>query len=417
MEEGAPKWKGAAWPGARGPRRIWWVAKNSGVASLIWRDLKLTLQGVWTEKNEVERRVVLPGGGEIAVKSGDEPDSLRGPGLDGLVIDEAAHQVEEVWTVMRPALADRQGWAIFISTPSYKWAGKWFERLYDDAGRIEGWARWQRPTSDNPLVPASEIRAAKVSMAPLLFRQEFLAEFISRAGAVFQVDWFRYYGQEGNASPGAPGERTGVYMLHDPELGDRRVMEADGTRFGTVDLAASLRTSADYTAIASMQATGDKDLILLEMDRRRLEGPDQLPAVRAAIDRWRLGQVWIEKQGYQLAMVQAATRAGLPVRELVADRDKLSRAMPLQARMAAGKVWFREGAPWLYDLECELLAFTGEPDGKRGDGLEEEVDYHDDMADALAYGAQIIGQVSPPQVFGFGIDREEARPRRRSWQD
>jgi len=379
------------------------------VASLIWRDLKLTLQGVWTEKNEVERRVVLPGGGEIAVKSGDEPDSLRGPGLDGLVIDEAAHQVEEVWTVMRPALADRQGWAIFISTPSYKRAGKWFERLYDDAGRIEDWARWQRPTSDNPLVPASEIRAAKVSMAPLLFRQEFLAEFISRVGAVFQVDWFRYYGQEANASPGVPGERTGAFTLHDP-AGDRRVMEADGQRFVTMDLAASLKTSADYTAIASMQGTKDADLILLEMDRRRIEGPDQLPALKSALARWRLGTAWIEKQGYQLAMVQAAIRAGVPVRELVADRDKLSRAMPLQARMSQGKVWFREGAPWLYDLECELLAFTGEPDGNRPDGLEQEVDYHDDQVDALAYGAQIIGQVSTPQVFGFGEERAAVLP-------
>jgi phage terminase large subunit-like protein len=76
--------------------------------------------------------------------------------------------------------------------------------------------------------------------------------------------------------------------------------------------------------------------------------------------------------------------------------------MPLQARMAAGTVYFREGAPWLPDLETELLAFSGEPDGKRPDGLEEEVDYHDDQVDALSYAAQIVGaRVGGPQVLSF----------------
>ena len=70
--------------------RIWWIAPNYGIASDIWRDLKRACRDAWIAKNEVERRIELPGGGSVTVKSADNPDSLRGSGLDGVVVDEAA---------------------------------------------------------------------------------------------------------------------------------------------------------------------------------------------------------------------------------------------------------------------------------------------------------------------------------------
>lgn len=369
---------------------IWWVTKTSGVASLIWRALKETLRGSWIKINEVERRIDLDGvpcPGSITVKSGDEPDSLRGPGLDGLVIDEAAYCPGEVWDVMRPALADRRGWAIFISTPNYKKSGAWFEDLYVQAP-ARGWYRERRPTSDNPKIPSEEIEQARREMAPLLFRQEYLAEFIRGSGAIIKADWFRYY----RTRTGDGGSLAYELQADD---GIRVASGTEGLRYGTADLAVSLKTSADYTAIASCLATGRRDLLVLGMDRRRLEGPDQLPAIERAIAQHRLGAVWIERAGYQLSLIQAAVRRGLPVRELAADRDKLSRSMPLQARMAAGAVFFPEGAPWVPELEAELLSFTGEPDGRRTDGLQAEGDYHDDQVDALSYAAQVLAQPVP----------------------
>ena len=85
--------------------------------------------------------------------------------------------------------------------------------------------------------------------------------------------------------------------------------------------------------------------------------------------RWRPGYIGIEGK----SVWQAARRAGLPVRELKADRDKWTRAQPAAARMSAGTVYFRAGAPWLHDLEDELLAF---PNGS-----------FDDQVDALSYAA------------------------------
>lgn len=98
--------------GALDGATIWWVAPSFGIASMIWRDLKLSLRHGWIEKNENERRIVLPGGGSITVKSADNPDSLRGEGLDGAVLDEAAFMKPEAWAAcIRPALSDKRGWA------------------------------------------------------------------------------------------------------------------------------------------------------------------------------------------------------------------------------------------------------------------------------------------------------------------
>ena len=101
----------------------------------------------------------------------------------------------------------------------------------------------------------------------------------------------------------------------------------------------------------------------------------------------------IEKAGYQLAIVQMAQREGLPVRELLADRDKLARALPLGARMEAGHVWFPRDAPWLSVLERELLAFTG--------GQQAE---HDDQVDALAYAVRVAGETTKVRVDLSGWD-------------
>jgi predicted phage terminase large subunit-like protein len=75
----------------------------------------------------------------------------------------------------------------------------------------------------------------------------------------------------------------------------------------------------------------------------------------------------------------------MAVKELTADRDKLSRSLPLQARMEAGQVWLPTDAQWLGELERELLAF---PNGR-----------HDDQVDTLAYAALVSGQPREPHIW------------------
>lgn len=132
--------------------------------------------------SESQHRVELPGGGSVEVRSGDDPDTAgRGPGWDGVVMDEAAFVKQQLWyTSLRPALADRQGWAVFFSTPN---GFNWFKDLFDKAGVEDGWGHWQRPTSDNPLVPASELESALRDMGPRAFGQEHEALFTEMEGA------------------------------------------------------------------------------------------------------------------------------------------------------------------------------------------------------------------------------------------
>ena len=105
--------------------RAWWVAPSYKMAAVGWRLIhELGIQIPGAEIRKVDRMVVLPTAGTIQVRSADDPDSLRGEGLDLVVPDECGFMKEDAWThALRPALSDRQGKAVFISTPKGR---NWF---------------------------------------------------------------------------------------------------------------------------------------------------------------------------------------------------------------------------------------------------------------------------------------------------
>ncbi len=102
--------------------RVWWVAPTFAIARVGWRDVVAAASefpkeaGVNIKIGDME--VTFPSGGSISVKSADNPQRLRGEGLNYLVMDEAAFVREETWTeVLRPTLTENKGQALFISTP------------------------------------------------------------------------------------------------------------------------------------------------------------------------------------------------------------------------------------------------------------------------------------------------------------
>lgn len=170
--------------------RIWVVAPSYKQALENWSYLQRLIAQLPPNlaKNHLsELTVTFTGGGSIQIRTADNPDSLRGAGLDGVVLDEAATMKREAWDlVLRPALADRQGWALFIGTPQHF---NWFFELWEhgQGNKNEDWASWQHPTWDNPYIPWSEIEAAQRDMLPEDFDQEFGASFTVVGGAIFRL--------------------------------------------------------------------------------------------------------------------------------------------------------------------------------------------------------------------------------------
>jgi phage terminase large subunit-like protein len=140
--------------------RAWWVAPNYKMSEVGWRPLRRIGQKIGAEIRRVDRQILLPNGGEVVVRSADDPQSLRGEGLDLVVIDECAYVAEQAWTeALRPSLSDRQGSAIFISTPKRR---NWFFRLFQQGLEDGGeWMAWQFPTAANPYIDPAEIEAAR----------------------------------------------------------------------------------------------------------------------------------------------------------------------------------------------------------------------------------------------------------------
>lgn len=155
-------------------------------------------------RNETDLSLTLINGSIIALRGSDNHDSLRGVGLDALVLDEYADMAAEVWTeVLRPALSDKLGSALFIGTP----AG--FNHLYDlwiEADSKPDWKAWQFTTADGGNVSPEELESARLDLDERTYNQEYNASFESLTGRV-------YYEFDRNLNVSADIVDTGAELL------------------------------------------------------------------------------------------------------------------------------------------------------------------------------------------------------------
>jgi hypothetical protein len=160
----------------------WFVAPTYRQAKEIaWRlFLDIVPASAIAKKNETELSLDLRNGSRISLKGAENPDSLRGVGLDGVVLDEYAFMSPYAWEVISPVLLDRQGWAVFISTPD---GYNHFYRLYNTTDA--DYRSFHYTSYDNPYLVVNEINKEKERMSPERFAQEYLAEFMKRSGAVW----------------------------------------------------------------------------------------------------------------------------------------------------------------------------------------------------------------------------------------
>lgn len=152
---------------------------------ILWEILKSKTRDKIADKiNESRLEVTLINGSKISLKGADRPDTMRGVSLSGVVLDEFAtmREPENVWQqVLRPALSDQLGWALFISSPMGR---NYFYDLYNSAKTLEDWNSWQFTTVQGGYVPKSEIESAMNDLDERTFRQEYNASFESYDGLV-----------------------------------------------------------------------------------------------------------------------------------------------------------------------------------------------------------------------------------------
>lgn len=128
-----------------------------------------------TEIAEGELQVEFPNKARLRLFGADNPDAMRGLYFDGAVLDEVADMKPEVWGgILRPALADRKGWALFIGTPK---GLNLFYELYERARADRDWYAGLFRADETGIIDAGELAAARATMSDAQFRQEFLCDF------------------------------------------------------------------------------------------------------------------------------------------------------------------------------------------------------------------------------------------------
>lgn len=158
--------------------------------------------------NESELRVDLPNGARIRLYGADNYDRLRGIYLDGVVLDEFADMDPRAWEeVIRPALADRKGWALFIGTPKGRNA---FWEVYDRATKDPEWFAMRLRASESGILDSEELEAMRAEMSPDKYARELETSFEAAVEGA-------YYAQQlTDAETGTPRRITSV--PHDPGI-------------------------------------------------------------------------------------------------------------------------------------------------------------------------------------------------------
>ena len=170
---------------------------------IMWTVLKELGHEVIKTVHENTAVITLVNDRKIYLKGSDRPDTMRGVGLAYVVVDEYADMKPQVFEqILRPALSDVKGGALFIGTPKGR---NHFYELYQMAQKDEDedWVSFHFTSFDNPLLDPKEIEAAKKSMSSFSFRQEYLASFEAASSELFKEEWIHYVDSDDTPSDGS----------------------------------------------------------------------------------------------------------------------------------------------------------------------------------------------------------------------
>jgi predicted phage terminase large subunit-like protein len=341
---------------------VFYVAPTQGQArDIMWQTLLELAHPVVTSSHINNLQIKLVNGATISLKGADRPETMRGVSLWFLVMDEYADMKPEVFEqILRPALADQKGAALFIGTPMGR---NHFYDLYKYAelGDDESYSAWHFTSYDNELLDPDEIDLAKKSMSSYAFRQEFMASFEAIGSEMFKEDW--------------------VVFGETPEIGDYYI-SIDLAGFEDVSKKKTKNSKLDESAIAVVKVNENgwhlENIIhgrwdLAETARKIFEAVRDYRPISVGIERG------ISKQAVMSPLMDLMKQRGrfFVVEELThGNRKKTDRIMwALQGRFENGQITLGKGE-WNSRFLDQLFQF---PDPLT----------HDDLVDAFAYTDQL----------------------------
>jgi phage terminase large subunit-like protein len=320
--------------------------------------------------------IVLTTGRKIHVRSAENPDTMRGLKLFYAAIDEGAFiaNLKALWEkVLRPALADLEGEADFISSPDGR---NDFYELYQYAltsGDPE-WAAFHYTTRDNPTIPVKEIEAAKKSLSTLVFKQEFEASFATAGQEVFKEEW--------------------IITGKEPQYGSY-VVAVDLAGFEDLAKGQTNKKKLDETAIAIVKISDeDGTWWVRDIVHGRWDIKETASKILSVISEYQPIAIGIEKGALKNAVLPYLTdlmrkyNKYSHIHDLThGNRKKTDRIVwSLQGRFEHGRIVLNEDANF-EEFREQLCLFP-------------TAGVHDDLVDALSYVDQIA-------VTSYNADYEQ----------
>ena len=356
---------------------VFYVAHTQGQArDIMWSTLLELGHPVIKSSHINNLQITLVNGATISFKGADRPETMRGVSLKFLVLDEYADMKPAVFDqILRPALADQRGSALFIGTPMGR---NHFYELFKQAelGDDPTLESWHFTSYDNPLLAEEEIEAAKKTMSSFAFRQEFMASFEAQGSELFKEDWVKFSEEA-------------------PEIGDYFIA-IDLAGFTDVSKAnTSKAKKLDQTAI-SVVKVNEEGWYVEEIIYGRWDVKKSAEKIFRVVEKYKPISIGIEKGIAKNAVlpylmdIQRARQRFFRIEELThGNKRKIDRVVwSLQGRFENGAITLNTG-DWNAEFLDELFQFPNPL-------------VHDDLIDSLAYIDQ-LAKVS----YSYEIEYED----------
>jgi hypothetical protein len=217
------------------PRYAYIAPTYSQAKRVAWDYLTHFVRPLDAVANIAELRVDFLGR-RIQLYGSDNPDSLRGQYFDGVVLDEIGDQNPKIWNeIIRPALADRKGWCLFIGTPK---GNNHFKELFDRASKEPGWSALQFKASETKIIDVEELDAARKEMGDDKYNQEFECSFNAAVEGSYYGKLINDLEEKGRMCAIDRDDLCRTYVAWDLGIGDSTaifVMQVAGQEFRVMD--------------------------------------------------------------------------------------------------------------------------------------------------------------------------------------